>query len=30
LGLEIKTHWGEAYEMPEASKARARELMGAT
>jgi two-component system cell cycle response regulator CtrA len=27
LGIEIKTHWGECYEMPETSKARARALM---
>jgi two-component system cell cycle response regulator CtrA len=27
LGIEIKTHWGEAYEMPVESKAKARELM---
>jgi hypothetical protein len=26
--IEIKTHAGVGYEMPEASKARARELMG--
>jgi two-component system cell cycle response regulator CtrA len=29
FGIEIKTNWGESYEIPEASKARARELMGA-
>jgi len=28
FGIEIKTHWGDGYEIPEASKARARELMG--
>jgi hypothetical protein len=28
-GIEIKTHWGECWEMPEASKERARELMAA-
>ena len=27
--IEIKTNWGKSYEIPEASKARARELMGA-
>ena len=25
--IEIKTHWGDGYEMPEASKERARSLM---
>src|SRR5476651_1358718 len=29
-GIAIKTHWGVGYEMPEASKARARELMEVT
>jgi DNA-binding response OmpR family regulator len=29
-GIEIKTHWGVGYEMPEESKARARELMAET
>lgn len=28
FGIDIKTNWGESYEMPEQSKARARELMG--
>ena len=28
-GIEIKTHWGECWEIPESSKARARELMAA-
>jgi DNA-binding response OmpR family regulator len=28
-GIEIKTHWGECWEIPEASKARARALMAA-
>jgi DNA-binding response OmpR family regulator len=27
-GIEIKTHWGVGFEMPEASKAIARGLMG--
>jgi len=27
FGIAIKTNWGESYEMPEASKTRARELM---
>jgi hypothetical protein len=26
-GIEIKTHWGESWEMPEASKEVARQLM---
>jgi two-component system cell cycle response regulator CtrA len=29
FGIEIKTHWGECWEMPESSKVRARELMEA-
>jgi DNA-binding response OmpR family regulator len=29
FGIEIKTHWGECWEMPEASKVNARELMAA-
>jgi two-component system cell cycle response regulator CtrA len=29
FGIEIKTNWGESYEIPEESKARARELMEA-
>jgi DNA-binding response OmpR family regulator len=29
FGIEIKTNWGESYEIPEPSKARARELMEA-
>jgi two-component system cell cycle response regulator CtrA len=27
FGIEIKTNWGESYEIPGASKARVRELM---
>jgi DNA-binding response OmpR family regulator len=27
FGIEIKTNWGESYELPEASKARVRELI---
>jgi hypothetical protein len=27
FGIEIKTHWGECWEMPEASKEIARQLM---
>jgi two-component system, cell cycle response regulator CtrA len=27
FGIEIKTHWGECWEIPEASKAIARGLM---
>jgi two-component system cell cycle response regulator CtrA len=30
FGIEIKTCWGAGYEMPEASKAIARELIAAT
>ena len=30
FGIEIKTNWGESYEIPEVSKARARELMAET
>jgi two-component system cell cycle response regulator CtrA len=30
FGIEIKTHWGECWEIPEASKAIARDLMAAT
>ena len=29
FGIEIKTHWGVGYEMPDASKIIARELMAA-
>ena len=29
FGIEIKTHWGECWEMPEASKEIARGLMAA-
>jgi hypothetical protein len=29
FGIEIMTNWGESHEIPEASKARARELMRA-
>jgi DNA-binding response OmpR family regulator len=29
FGIEIKTHHGVGYDMPEVSKARARDLMGA-
>jgi hypothetical protein len=28
-GIEIKTHWGECWEVPEASKGIARGLMAA-
>ena len=27
FGIEIKTHWGECWEMPEASKETAKRLM---
>jgi len=30
FGIEIKTNWGESYEIPEESKARARELIAET
>ena len=29
FGIEIKTNWGESYEIPEASKVIVRELMNA-
>jgi two-component system cell cycle response regulator CtrA len=29
FGIEIKTHWGDGFSMPEESKAKARDFIGA-